>query len=187
MNTEIRNTLVVENMHVVKIIMKQYYVPALWTEDIQQEGYLALTIAAEHYDPTRGVTFSSYAAWWVRKYIMEALRSYGQIVRLPRHELPEHIFTEELGKIIRIEDGDILTIEDILPGEEFSDKHIETEDKQAAFAAKLAQLSDRELRVLDMFYGLEQTPISTRDIAQQLGLSQRQVERILKKSEKKLR
>lgn len=187
MQTNNRNILVVNNMHIVHIIMHQYYIPELWKEDIQQEGYMALVIAAEHYDATRGIQFNSYAAWWVRKYILEALRSYGQIVRLPRHELPVHIFTEELGKVVRVEDDEALTYEDILPGDDFADAQLLEKEKQESFAAKLDRLSDQELLVLNRFYGLETESVSTTVIATEVGMSQRQVERIIKKIEKKLR
>lgn len=53
-------------------------------EDLEAEGTLGLLEAAARFDPTRGVRFFSYAAWWIRKCIVEAISRQSMLVRLPR-------------------------------------------------------------------------------------------------------
>jgi len=55
-------------------------------EDLAQEGMLGLMDAVERFDPNRGVKFSTYAVWHIRKTIMEAIRSRNDIVRTPRRQ-----------------------------------------------------------------------------------------------------
>lgn len=82
-----RNKIVVENMHIVRIIARQYYIHSYLREDLEQEGYLGLIVAAEHYDFRDGIAFQSYATWWIRRYVENAIHRYGQVVSIPRHEV----------------------------------------------------------------------------------------------------
>jgi RNA polymerase primary sigma factor len=55
-------------------------------EDLQAEGYLGLLEAALRFDPGRGAKFSTYAAWWVRKRIQDAVAAHAALVRLPDYQ-----------------------------------------------------------------------------------------------------
>lgn len=83
---EERNTIVVKNMGLVKIILRQYYIQGELRRDVEQEGMIGLIKAVEHYDGREGVCFSSYASWWIRRYMESAIHRYGQVVSIPRHE-----------------------------------------------------------------------------------------------------
>ena len=99
-------------------IARQYPIPSIPQDDLFQEGCIGLIEATRHYRSSTGIRFESYAAWWVRKYILEAIRRYGYIVSLPRYNVPEHVFTEHLDRVVASDDGEALTYEDVLPSPE---------------------------------------------------------------------
>lgn len=100
---------------VVRTIAAQYKgYRCLEQDDLIQEGYLGLIIAAERYDESRNIRFESYAAWWIRKYITDAIRCYDYIVTLPQHRPDEHVYTEPLDRVVAADEDELLTYEDIL-------------------------------------------------------------------------
>lgn len=182
------NELIIANMQLVDIILHKFYYPYSYQEDLRQEGYYGLCMAAQHYDATRQCSFRSYASWWIRKYIILGLRECGQIVSLARHGLPEHIYTEELSRVIRIEDGEALTYEDILPSDTETDTKLLARENEEDLSRLLTRLSDREVSVLGLLYGLDgQKPLTTQEIAAQLNLSVDRVRKISQKSIRTLR
>lgn len=110
----IDNQFIHEHTALVNCIARQYNIPSIPHEDLVQEGFIGLLEAISHFDPNRGVSFRSYAAWWVRKYITEAIRRYGYIVSLPQRAATEHVFTEQLDRVVGSDDGEALTYEDVL-------------------------------------------------------------------------
>lgn len=54
-------------------------------EDLMQEGYLGLSAAVDHWDPTGGASFATYAAYWIRRQMQAYVRDKSGIVRLPAH------------------------------------------------------------------------------------------------------
>lgn len=115
---EINNEFFQKHAPLVRIIAKQYDIPTISHDDLFQEGCIGLIEAGRHYLPERGIRFESYAAWWIRKYITEAIRRYGQIICIPQHTNAEHIFTELLDRVVASDDGEPLTYEDILASTE---------------------------------------------------------------------
>jgi RNA polymerase primary sigma factor len=75
--------LVESNLRLVVTIAKTYRTGALELLDLVQEGTLGLMKAAERYDWRRGTKFSTYAAWWIRSAIVEALGASSHPIRLP--------------------------------------------------------------------------------------------------------
>lgn len=82
-----KERLILGNLRFVVSVAKQYQNHGLTLGDLINEGNLGLLKAAEGFDETKGFKFISYAVWWIRQSILQALAEQSRIVRLPLNQV----------------------------------------------------------------------------------------------------
>jgi len=80
-----RRTLIESNLRLVMLFAKKYVNRGLGLEDLIEEGNVGLMRAADGFDPTRGVRFSTYAVWWIKQAMRRAIMNNAHAVHIPRY------------------------------------------------------------------------------------------------------
>ena len=111
-DTEALDKLVRSNLRFVVSVAKKYQNQGVPLSDLINEGNLGLIRAAHKFDETKGIKFISYAVWWIRQVILQALAEQSRIVRVPLnragalHRIGRHrsMLIQELGREPTVEE-----------------------------------------------------------------------------------
>ena len=146
--------LVLSNLRFVVSVAKQYQNHGLSFSDLINEGNVGLVIAAKKFDETRGFKFISYAVWWIRQSIMQAISNQNRIVRLPINRLSS--INKISGAIPYLEqqlereptEAELANYLDLSNDEVKTANHIKK--RQASFDKPIANESDSEFSLYDL-------------------------------------
>ncbi|HWH52048.1 MAG TPA: RNA polymerase sigma factor RpoD/SigA [Gemmatimonadaceae bacterium] len=221
--------LVCANLRFVVSIAKRYQHHGVPLADLINEGNLGLIRAAEKFDDAHGVKFISYAVWWIRQAVVQAIADHGRAVRIPvgragelyrmkrranalRHELgrePTRVELSDAGLLdtedsssslpvwppdVSLDagpntDGNMLLLE-FIPDEsaEAPDQAVAEHNLTDSLEAGLAQLRPRELRVVRLYFGLDDgEPMTLDAIGTLLGVTRERVRQIKDRALSRLR
>ena len=216
------------NLRLVVSVAKQYQNHGLSLPDLINEGNLGLIKAAEKFDETRGFKFISYAVWWIRQSILQAIAEQSRIVRLPlnqvgsvnkiikvQHQLEQanerRPSIDEIAALVdlpedKIEDalkvnthhvsvdapfvdGEENSLLDILPNDDapMADGELVMESLRNEINRALLTLSERERRIIEAFFGINQPEMTLEEIGEKYGLTRERVRQIKEKAIRRLR
>jgi len=221
-------TLVKANLRFVVSVAKQYQNQGMSLPDLINEGNLGLMKAAQRFDETRGFKFISYAVWWIRQAILQALAEQARIVRLPvnkigsinrinkafarlEQEYEREPSSQEIGEMLEMIPEDVKeslktngrtvsmdaplsseednTMYDILQSNDTPspDKSLINESLAYEIGRALSTLSQREAKVLKLYFGLGMKhPFTLEEIGEELSLTRERVRQIKEKAIKRI-
>ena len=216
------------NLRFVVSVAKQYQNQGLSLPDLINEGNLGLIKAAEKFDETRGFKFISYAVWWIRQSILQAIAEQSRIVRLPLNQvgavnkinreanrfeqenerrpsaeelsekvdIPEdkiddalHISGHHVSVDAPFVDGEDNSLLDVLVNDDapMADRQLVRESLRAEITNALQMLNDRERKVIEAFFGINQPEMTLEEIGTKYGLTRERVRQIKEKAIRRLR
>jgi len=220
--------LVQANLRFVVSVAKQYQNQGMSLPDLINEGNLGLMKAAQRFDETRGFKFISYAVWWIRQAILQALAEQARIVRLPvnkigslnrinkafarlEQEYEREPSSQEIADMLEMIPEDVKeslktngrtvsmdaplsseednTMYDILQSNDTPspDKTLINESLAYEIERALSTLSNREAKVLKLYFGLGMKhPYTLEEIGEELSLTRERVRQIKEKAIKRI-
>ena len=221
--------LVRSNLRFVVSVAKRYQNQGVSLADLINEGNIGLMRAAQKFDETKGIKFISYAVWWIRQAILQALAEQSRIVRVPLsragtlHRIGRRssALTQELGREPTLEEiADELNLSEdeikhtlamaqthlsldapLVPGEDGQlldyvsdqlspgpDEELYIEALQRSIADALSTLSEREAKVLRLYFGLgDAEPLTLEQIGERFGITRERVRQIKERGLSRLR
>jgi RNA polymerase primary sigma factor len=203
-----KHKLILANMRFVLTVAKKYQNKGLSLNDLISEGNLGLAKAADRYDyETQPVRFLSYAVWWIRQSMTEALHNNGRTIRIPANIIGEvyrsanqplsdtmHDYAPTFPKIISFDmsiDEDGATLHEMVPDQGSKTPYEEmdnvTTNMRASLTKILSLLKRKEEIVISKSFGLYGEAWTLQDIADDMGLTKERVRQIKEKGLKKLR
>ena len=196
------------NLRFVVSVAKQYQNQGLSLPDLINEGNLGLIKAAEKFDETRGFKFISYAVWWIRQSILQALAEQSRIVRLPLNQVgslnkinkafarfeQEHERTLRVaGRHVSVDapfaDGEDNSLLDVLvnPDSPNADRGLINESLSTEVDRALETLTERERDIIKYFFGIGTSEMTLEEIGEKFDLTRERVRQIKEKAIRRLR
>ena len=210
------NELVSANLRFVIKIAKRYQNQGVPVADLISEGNYGLITAAKKFDHTKGFRFITYAIWWIKQCIIQSLNDDSRTVRLPGNminklskirkevaifekdnqrcptnfEVPQFVVPsctslnnpinedgDELGNLI---ESNIFDRPDIIKGEE-------TNVKNSGLHIAMKSLSEREVEIINCYFGITGEPMTLELIGEEFGLTKERSRQIKESAIRKIR
>ena len=176
-----RNKLVSSNLKFVASIAKHYQGMGLSYNELIAEGNIGLIKSLDYFDGNKGFKIISYAVWWIKQSIIEAIKKRNVIEAedLPFNTTDE--FYDIENEIIYDDTSDQFLIDD--------EKKYDTKEEEHKTVGYLMNfLSEKERNIITQYYGLDGSkPKTLEEIGKQLGISKERVRQINAKSFTKMR
>ncbi len=180
------NQIVSQNINYVKSVANQYRGQGVDFDDLVSEGSLAMMMAAQKYDDSRGAKFVAYASPFIRKAMQTAVDSQAALYRVPKDQ--KKYAVRNAAKAVSIDaplsEGNKYTLLDIL-----TNKEAEMADSNVSFRQMLSDLErcvealgERERRVISSFYGIGVPHETLAEIAEDMQLKRERVRQIRDKA-----
>ena len=179
-----RDALVTGNMGYVVTLARQYKCELLTTDDLVSEGVLGLMKAAGKYDATRGLRFVNYAVVFVRRQIELALKKETGEQRVEnRKDGQSRSVDAPLGSKTNVS---LLSVLVDANAPQADERTINSAVEKAVEYA-LRSLDEREGRVVNAYFGIEQDHLTMQEIADDMGLKRERVRQIRDRAIRRLR
>jgi RNA polymerase primary sigma factor len=187
-----RDNLVAESLGLVHRIARRYAGRGVALEELISAGTIALIRAAGKFDRRRGTPFSSYAAWSVESAVIRALRTGGDLIRVPRDQRADHpIEIVSMDAPVMDDEGAESTLHEVIadPNQPLPDEELLHTEVRHRLAKALWPLDQRSRTVLVLHYGLfgADREYTLEEIAGRMGVSRQRVEQVRNRALRRLR
>ena len=184
-----REKLVLSNLRFVVSVAKQYQNHGLTLGDLINEGNVGLIKAAECFDETKGFKFISYAVWWIRQSILQAIAENARLIRLPLNKIATKPVSMDAPLTT---DEESISLYDVYiapdPSIQAPESSLNQDSLKTDIERSFAALSVREATILSMYYGLNgYSSMSLEEIGTKLGLTSERVRQVKTKAIRKLK
>lgn len=185
-NLKAKNEIVESNLRFVFDIAKRYTGRGVPILDLVSEGNMGLLKAIDKFDESKNVKFITYAVWWIRQAMLEAIHKNKLINYIETEQDPS---STNCLKAVKYYDYDENEDDNDSVEEECDNRTYESNEYKAKLVSKLmGKLSDKERDIVESYYGIDGKKEKTlNEIGKKYGLTSERIRQIKEKTMKKLR
>lgn len=186
------NRLVEANLRFVVTIANQYKGKGLSMEDMVSEGNFGLMKAARKFDASMGTRFVNFAVVYVRQQIEKAIEQQAGLYKMPR-DVSRELVARQQSKPLSVDaplgHRNNVSLLSVLVNQDapLADERVHSEAIEVAVEYALQSLNERESRVVNAFFGIDQERETMQEIAEDMELKRERVRQIRNKALRKLR